>query len=376
MPVINPTVAPKGFHKLGLGDFIEEERNGLNLSQEELADVLDISTKHLNEIINDKRPLSFELCELLGKLFGPSTQYWSKLDLEFRIKNSTLDKKKEEVELKGRLYQVMPVLELVKKKWIKPTNNFEHLKTEVCKFWNISEFNIDKIEKLSSSLDLKTRVKEINQEKLNTNSLKVWHQYVNGLSEKIKVEKYNKAKLETLTNNILDYTGDKDEIPDFVNELNECGVKFVVCEHLQKTYLDGALFFNKKNPVIVYTSRFNRLDNFWWTMCHEIGHLLLEHLRDDSSIIIDSHIESKNNISNEEKQADEFAGNLLMREEILNYFTSIGSYITEDRVLNFSKEYNLHPSIVVGMLAHDGHVSYVNKHRFNEPVLDVLEVYN
>jgi HTH-type transcriptional regulator/antitoxin HigA len=368
-------VTPQAYHKLGLGDFIEEERNTLDLSQEELADVLDISTKHLNEIINDKRPLSFELCVLLGELFGPSTEYWSKLDLEFRIKNSVLDKKKEEVEIKSRLYRAMPVLELVKKKWIKQTKDFEKLKSEVCKFWNLKEFDIEEIEKCASVINLKTRIKDKNHEKLNFNSLKTWHQYVYHLSEDVEVEKYNKTKLEKLSDRILDFTGDKNDISNFIENLNDCGVKFLVCEHLQKTYLDGAVFFHKKNPVIVYTSRFNRLDNFWWTVCHEIGHLLLEHIKDESSIIVDSNIESQNDISTEEKQADEFAGKMLKKTDILNHFTSIGSYITEDRVVNYSEENNLHPSIVVGMLAHEGHVSYVNKNRFNEPVLDILEAY-
>ena len=44
-----------------------------------------------------------------------------------------------------------------------------------------------------------------------------------------------------------------------------------MCQNLS----DGACFFQEDNPVIVYTGRYDRVDNFWFTLAHEIAHVLL-----------------------------------------------------------------------------------------------------
>ena len=90
----------KPHFQLGPGDAIEEERNLVGLSQEELADILNVSLKHLNEIINNKRPLSFEICVLLSNVFNTSAEYWAHIDLKHRLHNSPLKEKDEEIKTK------------------------------------------------------------------------------------------------------------------------------------------------------------------------------------------------------------------------------------------------------------------------------------
>jgi HTH-type transcriptional regulator/antitoxin HigA len=369
---ISPTTRLKPFYPLTPGDAIEEERAEVGLNQDELADILGISLKHLNEIINNKRPLSFEICLLLSKVFKTSPDYWSNIDLKFRLNNSSLSIREEEAELKTRLYKIMPIQELYKKNWLKKTDDFDNLKKQVAGFWGLRKFNIEEIEK-KTSLEIKTRISESNYEKLNSQSLKVWHQHACTLASEIKTYKYNENKLVDLKDEIDEYTYSKDSLEDFIIRLTECGVKFIILPHLQNTYLDGAAFICEKNPVIGYTSRFNRLDNFWWTISHEIGHILLGHLSNNRTIILDNGIDNNSSIEKEEKEADKFAGEILKKDKILDHFNSIGTYVTEERLVSFSKENKLHPSITVGILAFAGMVSYVNKSRFNEPVLEDLQ---
>ena len=61
-----------------------------------------------------------------------------------------------------------------------------------------------------------------------------------------------------------------------VEYLNHHGIQ-VVCEpHLPKTYLDGAVCLSEtKHPVVALTIRCDRLDNFWFTLMHELAHIAL-----------------------------------------------------------------------------------------------------
>ena len=55
----------------------------------------------------------------------------------------------------------------------------------------------------------------------------------------------------------------------------ECGVRFVIVEVLPQAKIDGACFWLDANsPVIGMSARFDRIDNFWFVLRHEIEHVL------------------------------------------------------------------------------------------------------
>ena len=56
--------------------------------------------------------------------------------------------------------------------------------------------------------------------------------------------------------------------------LSEFGVRFLILEHLPKSKIDGAVFWlDKKSPVIVLSLRYDRIDSFWFSLAHELGHI-------------------------------------------------------------------------------------------------------
>ena len=71
-----------------------------------------------------------------------------------------------------------------------------------------------------------------------------------------------------------------EEGPKLAREyLLTAGIILHPVKHLKATYLDGATFYLPDGrPVIAVTLRYDRLDNFWFVVLHELGHLLLGHL--------------------------------------------------------------------------------------------------
>lgn len=97
-------------------------------------------------------------------------------------------------------------------------------------------------------------------------------------------------------------------------ELAKLGIVLVILEHLPGTYLDGAaLCRSDETRVIALTLRHDRLDNFWFTLLHELCHAL-NHLGAGTSLILDD-LELKSSDAME-AEADQFAQNALIPLEI------------------------------------------------------------
>lgn len=101
------------------------------------------------------------------------------------------------------------------------------------------------------------------------------------------------------------------------------------------------------NPIIALTLRFDRLDNFWFVLMHELGHVML-HLFD--SLNMDFFDEEGNSDSDEiEKEADRFALNSLISEESWDMCLSRFS-MTEESIRLDAENIGVHPSIIAGRI--------------------------
>ena len=68
-----------------------------------------------------------------------------------------------------------------------------------------------------------------------------------------------------------------DQGPKLAREfLNRHGIHLIIEGHLPKTYLDGAVCVSASgNPVVALTLRHDKLDNFWFSLMHELAHIAL-----------------------------------------------------------------------------------------------------
>lgn len=97
--------------------------------------------------------------------------------------------------------------------------------------------------------------------------------------------------------------------------LRKNGICVVVEKHFRKTYLDGAsILINRDNPVIGLTLRYDRLDNFWFTLLHELAHISL-HYDQEIELFYDELEGVKGvTINEKEQEADQMAQEALLPE--------------------------------------------------------------
>lgn len=130
--------------------------------------------------------------------------------------------------------------------------------------------------------------------------------------------------------------------------LYDVGIALVVEPHLPGTLLDGAALRSPSGIAIAaLTLRYERLDNFWFTLLHEIGHLAL-HIRDDGYQAIFDDTEAVDR-SPVEAEADHFAQEALLPATqwrlCVSRFTR-----TEKAVLADAARLGLHPAIIAGRI--------------------------
>lgn len=353
----------KPYINFGPGDHIKDELQIRNWTQETLAEISGISLKHINEIINNKKPVTVETAEILSKIFGASPQLWINLDTNYRLRLRE-EKAKEknnarEIEIKSKIYQIMPVNEMKEKGWLKYKTGSKELERMFMEYWNMKKIDFNIFESTLLPAFRKSNV----YKNFNYNYAYTWFQMAKICSAKIKTSKYLKGRLVELFDEIPDFTKNDNKIHEFIERLNEIGIKFFVLSHLQHTYLDGASFLDNENPVIVYTKRHDRIDNFWFTLTHEIGHIL-KHIKSKDDVIVDiiektsdQKTEADSQDSNE-KEADKFAKKCLKSGEIINFFEDkIASIVN---IKECRENLNIGIPIIVGTLKFNNKLSWRN----------------
>jgi HTH-type transcriptional regulator/antitoxin HigA len=137
-------------------------------------------------------------------------------------------------------------------------------------------------------------------------------------------------------------------------KLAEAGILLVLEPALVGTRLDGATIFNRsKNPIIGLTLRYDRLDNFWFTLMHELAHISLHSDHDDIDLFFDDlFTKSGEPIDKFEKEADDLAGEALVSSAAWETSPArlVPSPITAKLL---AKQLGVHIAVVAGKIRHE-----------------------
>jgi HTH-type transcriptional regulator / antitoxin HigA len=126
------------------------------------------------------------------------------------------------------------------------------------------------------------------------------------------------------------------------------GIALVIERHLPGSYLDGAAMLgDESRPVIGLTLRYDRLDNFWFVLLHELGHVFL-HLFDELRY---DFFDEEGALDNDsiEAEADKFALDALIPEALWDQCLSRFA-ISEEAVHIDADNLGVDPSIIAGRI--------------------------
>ncbi len=138
--------------------------------------------------------------------------------------------------------------------------------------------------------------------------------------------------------------------------LNEHGIGLEVVRHLPRTHLDGAaLRMGDGRPVIGLTLRYDRIDNFWFCLLHELAHVGL-HMdgNGDEAFVDDLSLRDAAGApaDSKERAADASAEEALIPAAIWGEGPAPGG-LSVMTVISLAREAGVHPAVVAGRVRHE-----------------------
>ncbi|MDD2456140.1 MAG: HigA family addiction module antitoxin [Kiritimatiellae bacterium] len=356
------------------GDFIREELESRDWKQEDLAQIVDLSPKHVSRIITGTDSISQDVAARLASAFGQSAEYWMNLETQYRARLVAPTEQTLEIADRALIYNHMPIREMVRLGWLRDVGrDAAALAAEVMAFWGLAKLDFSFMDAAAAMC---MRSSAAHRKRFNPRHALTWLRKARLEADAAAAPKgnLNRKAAERIARRIPAYSASPKGVASFLADLNACGVRFVCVPHLPQTFLDGAAFFHGKQAVAAYTLRYDRVDNFWFVMAHELGHIC-KHLRDDTPQFLDS-VDSDGKVNVQEEEADAFARECLGMDAMRAFAAASHGRMSEERVRAYAEEARVHPGIVVGFLQHEKFLSPRKLNDYKVPVSDALAKLN
>lgn len=179
-------------------------------------------------------------------------------------------------------------------------------------------------------------------------ALIAWVQKAKLEARKIQTNLINIKELEERIPEIRAMTQKEPDI--FCKELRallaNCGIAVVFLPHIGGSFLHGATFVDNNKIVVGMTVRGRDADRFWFSLFHEIGHILLGHFG-----------RGVGTIEEKENMADIFARDSLIPQEEFQTFTKRRDF-SRGAIIYFAKGIGVAPGIVVGRLQKERYIDF------------------
>lgn len=326
------------------GETIRDNMEYLGMNQKELAHRLDITQKHLSNILNGNAPITYDTALKLELVIGPSAQFWMNLETNYQLNKARLEKQKKLDNDLGILKEI-PYKEMSDLGWVKETNDRIERVCNCRAFFGVAEFSSIKP---SYAVAFRThkQVKEISDF-----GVLAWLRKAEMDGLDVEVETFNKRKLRSLIPTFRELTMKEpgEFYPKMQKLCAKCGVSLVIVPYIPKTYICGATIWRNNKAILALSVRGKRADVFWFTFFHELAHLI-------NHSINEFHISYHN--ETEEDEADDLASNYLISEENYRGFIEKYDYTDRAQIINYSHEIGIAPSILLGRLQHDKLIGY------------------
>jgi HTH-type transcriptional regulator/antitoxin HigA len=296
-------------------------------------------------ILNGKRGISPEMAKALGYAFDVPAEFFANLQKAYDL--SRAGEPEPDIAVRASLQAQYPLREMIKRGWLEESDA-TLLKAQLARFFEVG--SSDEIPYLAHAAKRTSYEKrDITPEQL------AWLFRVKQIANSISVSKYSEGSLRRSLTQLKTLLYAPEEARHVPRLLMECGIRFVIVETLPKSKIDGVCFWlDGQSPVIGISTRFDRIDNFWFVLRHEIEHVLSKHGQDEE--IVDAELEGDRAgvaafLPAEERIANAAAAEFCVPQQKLDSFIARKKpFFYEKDVLAFSSVLNIHPGLVVGQM--------------------------
>lgn len=333
------------------GVILKYELEERELSQKEFSELIGMQKSHVSEIIKGKRNITKNIADKIEKALGISAVSLVNLQTQYEhdikiIEQNSIEEQKAINKLK--LYnEVVDVNTIFKRCGIILKSAIEKVNylKEVCRLPKPAELQ----------LEVAGRFKKSNKTGLDTRMLMTWKILAETTAEKQKAEGvFNSEDEHNVVAELKSILHNNHETESMVkNILSKYGIVFCIEEKVDKASVDGYSYKENGTPYIILTKRYNRIDNFAFSLMHEIGHVYLNHLEEGRQNGKLNIIDYENDTF--EEQANKYAADALIPANLWKNSPKVrlNNPIAIQKVYSlWAEANNMNKWIVIGRISH------------------------
>jgi HTH-type transcriptional regulator/antitoxin HigA len=316
-----------------------------------LAVVLGLDKSSVARLVADKRPIDAEFALVLEELFEVPAEKFLDVQQRFSLAKARISVRPDPKRAtRARLFGDLPVTEMIKRGWLNATDIRDtSAQTELMRF-----FGVNRIE------DIETLPHAAKKTEVNTAATPTqlaWLYRVRKIASEMLVGQYSPAAIPSVLAKLKNLLSAAEEARKVPRILAESGIRFLVVEALPSSKIDGVCFWlNEHSPVVALSMRYDRIDNFWFVLRHELEHVSRRHGM--SAMMLDADLEGDragtgDAVEEEERFANEAAAEFLVPKKMMDAFIARKAPIfSEKDIVAFAKMISVHPGLIAGQLRH------------------------
>jgi HTH-type transcriptional regulator/antitoxin HigA len=330
------------------GETLKEFLEKFDMTQTELAKRTGLTLKTVNEIVKGKNPITSETALKLASVFDTSAEFWNNLEKQYQETLARLELENNLEKEKQFLKNFSCYKKLVKLGFVKKTKDIKEKIKNLLSFFGVSSF--DYIPEVQPIAFRKSK------EDINEKALAAWLRIGEIEGKKAKTKKFNKKRLISKIPELkaLSTKSPKKYGKKIKEILASCGIVVLYIPYFKNTSVYGATRWLTSDKALIQLSLLYKWEDiFWFSLFHEIGHIVKHGKRDQFLEFKDeAKIDNK-----KEDEADKFANKNLISEKELDKLKdpSLKS------IKKLAKEINIAPSIIAGRIAHKASIKGNNK---------------
>lgn len=326
------------------GYYIKELVDESGLTQEDFAKRLDTTPKNLSLLIRGEQSLSIDIAMKLSRMIGTSVNYW--LNLQNAYDALIAEFRSEEELVEERI-----IFDFFDYKYFRDNYGLPDLprkKDEQIKalrtFLNVATLTV--LRKRDMAVSFRSSAEGLTEAGIIKANAMV--QIATNKALKIEAPKYNKKKFEDAVNYALTLTRNHEEFYPLIRKaFMEAGVIFVILPNIAGSKTNGATKKIGDNIMLMVNDRRLNADSFWFTLFHEIGHIING----------DYGISFEKETGKQEEAADKFAEDSLIPGDQYQKFIERARFNIQS-IREFADRINRDPGIVLGRLQNDKKVDF------------------
>ena len=333
------------------GETLAEVMNERGLSQSELAARAGFSPAYVSNVISGKKDISAKFAQALEYVLSIPKSFWLNLQanydaelLDYNEKDSVTD---EEKDARNHLSGVVKFF-------------CDQGKMKKYRDRNQSILELRKILQVSNLCNLKNIVPEGNFRISSSASvdpyvLGAWLRLCQMASENQKVStKFDEENIDVIINGLKNIMrSQKNNTVHYIQALlSKNGISFSVLHNFRGAPVHGYISEKKDGTYhMVLTIRGSYADIFWFSLFHELGHIVNHDVRNQRDYIDWGENQEA------ESAADQFASDHLLKPEDYRNFVNAGKFNIA-AICDFAESQNVEPYIVIGRLQKEKKIRY------------------